>query len=54
MSINTDNITTALGLLSGISALAFQYNIAPQYTGTSAAIATALLGFFTNKKSVKI
>lgn len=50
MVINLDKITTALGLIGGASAIAYQYNIAPQYTGSVAAVSGALLGFFTNKQ----
>lgn len=50
MVINTDKITTVLGIVGGASAIAYQYNIAPQYTGSVAAVSGALLGFFTNKQ----
>lgn len=47
--MNTDTITTILGVVGGASAVAYQYGVAPQYTGTAAAVSGALLGFFTNK-----
>lgn len=53
MVINTDKITTVLGIVGGASAIAYQYNIAPQYTGSVAAVSGALLGFFTNKQPTK-
>ena len=53
MVINTDKITTFLGIFGGVSAIAYQYNIAPEYTGTAAAVSGALLGFFANKQTTK-
>lgn len=50
MRINFDTVTTILGLVGGASAFAYQQGIAPQYTGSAAAISGALLGFFTNKQ----
>ncbi len=53
MIINTDKITTFLGIFGGANAIAYQYGIAPQYTGSAAAVSGALLGFFTNKQPTK-
>ena len=51
MVINTDKITTFLGVFGGANAFAYQQGIAPQYTGSAVVISGMLLGFFTNKNN---
>jgi len=52
MVFNTDNATSVLGSVAGLSAIASQFGIFPIYSTALGAISVALLGLFSNKKNI--
>ncbi len=47
--MNSDKLTTALGMAAALSQGLHQFGVAPEYTGVAGVVSVALLGYFSNK-----
>jgi len=47
--MNSDKLTTLLGVTAAVSQGLHQFGLAPQYTGIAGVVSVALLGYFSNK-----